>query len=559
MGTTEDLVDIFDEFAEYLKEVTGMRRYLNNIGATGVYVGRLEQTKKEIKEGDNDSAHIDEAGLQVIRYISATKDHSFIVGKALKMTEGVTPDVFHAPETAPASNEPAAEEGKEPQKKDDSKEEAKPVESEEFKQTVYRPEVTRETRMKFFKVPRLGCYLAVPLIYSSCLFTEALDSAVTDFVAYREKLKKNEESMKEYEEKLAQEKADNEEEDPNKSVEKSKDKPTEKSVAKVKEVEEHSPAHQVEERKIPPPKLDEIKEPEYKTRPVSYVVCMDTLGQDREFTPEQKNHVTEMIKKYKNQWEERERIRLTSDRKLKEEERAKDTEFIDKSMAAVHDEEEKLVEEQMTTVSEEMSEEDKKAREKLLHCEYKIKQITAGNFKDRVLALSNYNVVKMPRIMQTLFYLLGYTKDQICEPDTNKLFWKKARVQWNEALLTALKSYTPVGPKNIKCCKYQTINFLEKNLEGINEEDVRAYSLGLSKLFACLQTTLEVRKEDIFRRKAKRERLHKEREEAIQKSEQRTKERAEELRVKKEEALKVKDLFKKPQIGLDRGTAEKGG
>ena len=563
MKDTEDLVDLFTDLAEHLKEMTSTSSYnFEYVGATGTYIGRLEQTKKEIKEGDNDAAHVDEAGAQIVRYISATKDHDFMIGKFLKTNEGVTPDAFNAPEVA-ASGEaaaPAAEEGKEEAKKEEQKEEQKkPVD--EIKNIVYRPEVTRESRMKFFKVPRLGCYLAVPLIYSSCLLTDSLDTALTDFAAYREKVKKNEEIMKEYQDKLAAEKAENEEEDPNnKPEEKSKEKPSSKSEEKSEE-KAAVPAEGGEtvppEQKLEPPKLEEVKEPEYKTKPLSYVVCLDTLGQDRQFTPEQQACVKETIKKYKLQWEERERLRLTSDRKLREEEKDKDAEFSEKGLIALQEEEDKLVEEQVATIPEELGEEEKKVREKSLRMDQRMKQIVTGQFKERILIFQKYNVIKMSRIMQTLFYLLGYTKEEICEPETNKLFWKKAKTLWTEELLQKYHDYTPIGPKQGKYKKYQTINFLEKNLEGINEDDVKVYSLGLEKLFSCLLLTLEVRKADITRRKAKRERLNKEREEAIQKSEQRTKERAEELRVKKEEALNVfhiLTLF----LGLEGRTSKEG-
>lgn len=43
---------------------------------------------------------------------------------------------------------------------------------------IYVKEVVREPRMHFFKVPRLGSYLAIKLEYESCLFEEALDIAV---------------------------------------------------------------------------------------------------------------------------------------------------------------------------------------------------------------------------------------------------------------------------------------------------------------------------------------------------------------------------------------------
>jgi len=47
---------------------------------------------------------------------------------------------------------------------------------------VYVPEVVRESRMHFWKVPRLGAFLAVPLIYKSVLFEDSLDAAVADYL-----------------------------------------------------------------------------------------------------------------------------------------------------------------------------------------------------------------------------------------------------------------------------------------------------------------------------------------------------------------------------------------
>jgi hypothetical protein len=43
-------------------------------------------------------------------------------------------------------------------------------------------EVVREPRMRYFKVPRLGSYMAVLLKYDSCLFEEALDAGFEDFI-----------------------------------------------------------------------------------------------------------------------------------------------------------------------------------------------------------------------------------------------------------------------------------------------------------------------------------------------------------------------------------------
>lgn len=47
---------------------------------------------------------------------------------------------------------------------------------------IYVKEVVREPRMHYYKVPRLGAFMAVPLVYNSCLFEDALDNAVADYL-----------------------------------------------------------------------------------------------------------------------------------------------------------------------------------------------------------------------------------------------------------------------------------------------------------------------------------------------------------------------------------------
>jgi hypothetical protein len=44
------------------------------------------------------------------------------------------------------------------------------------------PEVVREPRMHFYKVPKLGSYLAIRLEYESCLFEQALNAGVNDYL-----------------------------------------------------------------------------------------------------------------------------------------------------------------------------------------------------------------------------------------------------------------------------------------------------------------------------------------------------------------------------------------
>lgn len=47
---------------------------------------------------------------------------------------------------------------------------------------IWVPNVVREPRMHFYKVPRLGSFMAVPLVYNSCMFEDALENAVNDYL-----------------------------------------------------------------------------------------------------------------------------------------------------------------------------------------------------------------------------------------------------------------------------------------------------------------------------------------------------------------------------------------
>ena len=58
---------------------------------------------------------------------------------------------------------------------------AKPPAAEKLPKHILIEEVVREPKMHFYKVPKLGSYLAIKLEYNSCLFEEAFDAAVANF------------------------------------------------------------------------------------------------------------------------------------------------------------------------------------------------------------------------------------------------------------------------------------------------------------------------------------------------------------------------------------------
>lgn len=81
---------------------------------------------------------------------------------------------------------------------------------------------------------------------------------------------------------------------------------------------------------------------------------------------------------------------------------------------------------------------------------------------------------------------MGYTRSDICERDTNKLEWKKAKELVGEEFFRNLANYNAYGPKENEFKAYERIKFLERNIEGIEPEQVDEYSIALGKLYRWL-------------------------------------------------------------------------
>jgi len=62
--------------------------------ASAVYIGKLVAPKKPIEDGDDDSAHIDEASEKIILFSHADDKHQFLVDEVLRKGNGLTFDVF---------------------------------------------------------------------------------------------------------------------------------------------------------------------------------------------------------------------------------------------------------------------------------------------------------------------------------------------------------------------------------------------------------------------------------------------------------------------------------
>ncbi len=65
----------------------------------------------------------------------------------------------------------------------------------------------------------------------------------------------------------------------------------------------------------------------------------------------------------------------------------------------------------------------------------------------RLEELKTCKIFKYGKFMQSLFYLLGFEKEAVTEPGTQKFFWKKAKTLINEDFIDKMAAYEFMGPK----------------------------------------------------------------------------------------------------------------
>jgi hypothetical protein len=108
-----------------------------------------------------------------------------MVGSVLKQDQGISHQLFGAGGNEEGEEEPVEEE--EPSNDDaDAVKKTKDI-LKSYKHK-YVPHVVRKKDIHFWTVPRLGAFMAVPMIYNSCMTDEALDTAIADWTEVSKKI-----------------------------------------------------------------------------------------------------------------------------------------------------------------------------------------------------------------------------------------------------------------------------------------------------------------------------------------------------------------------------------
>ena len=310
-----------------------------------------------------------------------------------------------------------------------------------------------------------------------------------------------------------------------------------------------------------------ITEKPFLSKPRKYVVCLDTMGQDREFTEKEKRFALETVKAFAAIWERREQENLTKDRNMRLQMIELDKEYNETVQQKLQDDEDEYIKEHINSImhprtasnsqlqanqEENQSEPPRAPTPPVIDHPYAKMDEEERDFYQRNLRLKfiathffeneyfkkffqlfvQFTVIKYPRIWQSLFYLIGCEREEVCESRTNKLKWKVGKkLAVVDLLADKMWKYEALGEKKNEYKVYQTLNFIEKNIEQYHPDDVDVYSSTiLGRLLRWMLSAIKLRRQDIIRRRSLQKKAFDKREEAIQREAKRKERSDQELK-----------------------------
>jgi len=107
-------------------------------------------------------------------------------------------------------------------------------------------------------------------------------------------------------------------------------------------------------------------------------------------------------------------------------------------------------------------------------------------WKAELQSLTRMKVLKLPRILQSLYYLNVFTKDEITIANSQAFDWKIAKAFFVDELPRRMACYRVLGGKSYTYESYQTINYCERIISGLDQEFVENYHPLFGKLFKWL-------------------------------------------------------------------------
>lgn len=279
--------------------------------------------------------------------------------------------------------------------------------------------------MKYFRLPRLGAFLAVPMVFESYLHDAAFDKGIEERLRYTEakEAQEKERAVKEqqFNDKL-------------KELEDAGDP----SVEQFKANWENEKAGWVDQKEAP-----------FEPKLMEYVLSSDTMGQDREFTDAQKDFLQKYAKLFAESWQEKERALLSEDidRQIA---------YIKSLPAGYKDLQANYLQAEEKSGEQRGAQVEEIKNDRPLQYQYEVnlarlekvkEQLSDKAFQEQFTNLKENRVFKFPGLLQNVLYLLGYARENINLPGTHVLNWKEVKNLLNQDLFDKILQYNPRGQK----------------------------------------------------------------------------------------------------------------
>jgi len=151
----------------------------------------------------------------------------------------------------------------------------------------------------------------------------------------------------------------------------------------------------------------------------------------------------------------------------------------------------------------------KDAKQSAEEAAFRYRKEIVYSLRAAIAEFRTYNVFKGPLpVLQCLFYLLDYKKEQVADKD-GVADWKKMRMLFNDPLFNAIVAYDPtVEQVRGRANSYAKIKNLTKLLKGITYEGLKQQNLPLAELYMYIADALKLKqKARDERKKAEEARL----------------------------------------------------
>ena len=181
----------------------------------------------------------------------------------------------------------------------------------------------------------------------------------------------------------------------------------------------------------------------------------------------------------------------------------------------------------------------------------------------RFLSLADRKVIRYENVVKAIYYLLEFDKQDICLPETQKLFWKIAKKHWSKDLLDKMVAFVYTNAKGHELKSYQTLDFVQGLLGEITFEELSQYNYSLAMILKWIKLAIEARRRDIGKRSNEKKVLREERDAKIEEEKERVERRTKDVEEQKEQfmadhgdAIDRYDAWKKGDLTLDDGEEE---